>query len=81
MSNTFGLYRATVVSTADPMGARRMQVSMPGVLGPGAAWASLCAPFAGPAGAPPVGSTVWVMFEAGDPRRPVVMGTIPAGGR
>lgn len=80
MSGYTGLYRATVVGTADPMGARRIQVSIPAVLGPSSAWAALCAPFAGPSGSPPIGSMVWVMFEAGDARRPVVMGAIPAGG-
>lgn len=74
-----GVYRGRVVSSADPMGARRLQVNIPAVLGVGAGWAQTCLPFGTSAGTPPVGSGVWVMFEGGDPAYPVVMGAIAAG--
>ena len=80
MPSYAGIFRARVASTADPMGARRIQVTVPDVLGQSAIWAMLCAPFGGAGGAPPAGSGVWVMFERGDPQYPVVMGAIPPGG-
>jgi len=75
-----GIYRGRVVSNADPMGARRVQVNVPNVLGMDTTWAQSCVPFGATASGPTVGSTVWVMFEAGDPSFPVVIGAIPAGG-
>lgn len=80
MPGYYGIYRGRVVSSADPLGARRVQVNIPAVLGVEAGWAMLCAPFGGNSAGPSPGASVWVMFEAGDPERPVVMGAIPAGG-
>lgn len=73
-----GIYRGRVVSSADPMGSRRVQINVPAILGATASWALLCAPF-GSSGTPSVGAPVWVMFENGDIDFPVVMGAIPGG--
>jgi hypothetical protein len=73
------IYRGRVVETNDPSGRMRVKVSVPDVLGPASAWAMPCVPFGAPPTSPPVASTVWVMFERGDPSYPVVMGASPAG--
>lgn len=76
----FGLYRGTVKENVDPLLQGRLLVQVADVYGmlPGT-WAMPCVPMAGPKmGAsfmpPPVGSSVWVMFEQGDPQTPVWMG-------
>jgi hypothetical protein len=67
----------------------RIRVSVPQVYGDQAdredlPWAEPCLPMGGGqhnhisfglVGLPPIGSTVWVQFEQGDPNRPVWMGT------
>ncbi len=78
MERFFGLYRGTVVNNIDPMAANRLQVAVPGVLGYGNSWAMVSAALGGGPPQAPVGSTVWVMFEAGNPANPVVMGGMPA---
>jgi len=74
-----GLYRGTCLDNMDPMARGRVRVRVPEALGDrDSAWALPCRALGAPGGAPPaVGSAVWVMFEAGDPNRPVVLGTIP----
>lgn len=68
----FGIYRATVTDNADPQGRRRLQISV-AALGILETWADVC--LSGRASSqPPRYSTVWVMFEAGDPQRPVWLG-------
>ena len=74
----FGLYHAVVVNDSDPEGLRRLQVEVPDVFGHGHGWAQACVPV-GSSGQPPAGSRVWVMFEAGDPARPVWLGMAAAG--
>ena len=62
-----GTFRGVVVDDADPIGARRLLVSVPEVHGGGSAWAA-----AGSSGsAPAVGDLVWVSFENGDSDYPV----------
>ncbi len=74
MEKYFGIYRAMVTNNVDPEGLRRLEVSVPEVLGEGErVWAVACVP-AGSRGRPGVGSVVWVQFEGGDPRRPVWVG-------
>ena len=77
MAQLFGIYRAVVVSAADPARQRRLLVTVPEV--PGAAvWALPCVP-AGSRATPRAGAIVWVQFEAGDAARPVWVGTRPGG--
>ncbi|MBN8889116.1 MAG: hypothetical protein ABS99_09135 [Acetobacteraceae bacterium SCN 69-10] len=72
-SNAGGIYRATVLSTDDPARATRVQVMVPAISGQTSGWAEACEPLP----RLEVGDTVWVMFEAGDPSRPVCMGRSP----
>lgn len=77
-----GIYRATVAGSGDPMGQGRIQVVVPAV-GGATLWALPCRP-AGPQaigrraqdGLPATGATAWVMFEEGDPGRPVWLGVL-----
>ena len=69
----FGVYRGTAMNTADPTMRGRIQVNVPSVVGGGPSWAEACRDFQSNA-TPPVGTTVWVMFEGGDASRPVWIG-------
>jgi hypothetical protein len=69
----YGVYRGTAMNTADPMMRGRIQVSVPSVAGAGANWAEACRDFKSNA-TPPVGTAVWVMYEAGDVSHPVWIG-------
>jgi hypothetical protein len=74
MSTYPGIYRAVVVDDNDAEELRRLKVRVPAVYGDvDSLWASACVPV-GSRRQPRVGSTVWVMFEGGDGRRPVWMG-------
>ncbi|WP_426959882.1 phage baseplate assembly protein V [Muricoccus radiodurans] len=78
MGSFNGLYRASVVNNADPLSQGRVQVSVPSVSGGGGQWALPCRP--PQAGrqppTPQIGAAAWVMFEGGDPSRPVWMGVM-----
>ena len=82
MSQLFGKYRATVADNADPEGRGRVRISNPGLLGKRVRpWAEACLPIPSGAGAellplPPIGSSVWVEFEAGDPAAPIWSGYV-----
>jgi uncharacterized protein involved in type VI secretion and phage assembly len=77
----FGLYPALVTAVVDPERLGRVEVSLPW-LGPEGeevrAWATLLTPYAedgqGFMALPSVDTQVVVGFEAGDPRRPYVVG-------
>jgi uncharacterized protein involved in type VI secretion and phage assembly len=83
----YGKYRATVISNADPYGRGRLTLSIPDVLGElPSTWAEACVPLAGPTGpamgvhmVPPIGTAIWVEFEAGDPDHPVWVGCLWSG--
>jgi hypothetical protein len=79
MANKFyGLYRGTCLDNLDPQAMGRVMVQVPAVLGNETLWAMPCRPLGAPAGAPPpVGGHVWIMFEDGDIRLPVAIGTYP----
>ncbi len=72
-----GLHRAIVLDDADPQRERRLRISVPALDDVPAAWAAACMP-AGQENVPAIGDIVWVMFEAGDPGRPVWLGVLPA---
>jgi hypothetical protein len=75
MAQFFGIYRAVVVSAADPASRRRLLVTVPEVLEK-TVWALPCVP-AGSRATPRAGALVWVQFEGGNAARPVWVGTRP----
>ena len=68
----FGIYRGTVMNTADPQMKGRLQINVTSQAG-GASWAEPCRDY-GSTTTPPIGTQVWVMLEGGDPTRQVWMG-------
>ena len=70
------LRRGTVVNATDPEQRHRIQVQVPSVTGATATWAMPCLP-AGATALPGVGDGVWILYEDGDPDRPVWIGTLP----
>lgn len=78
MEKYFGVYRAVVADSADPLQRRRLRVRVADVFGTAtSAWAAACVP-PGSRAMPKVGAGVWVMFEGGDPVRPVWIGVAVA---
>lgn len=77
-----GLYRGTVVINVDPEMRGRLMLTIPDVLAfVPSTWVEPCTPLSGPVGpgmgvymVPPPGAGVWVMFEHGDPDKPVWLG-------
>lgn len=69
----YGIYRGTVMNTADPLMKGRIMVTVPSVAGAPGGWAEACRDY-GSNTAPPIGTAIWVMFEGGDSSRPVWMG-------
>jgi hypothetical protein len=75
----FGKYRGTVVDNVDPSGLGRVKVKVPAVSElKTSVWAMPCVPIAGVQSGffvlPPVGSQVWVEFEAGQVADPIWTG-------
>jgi uncharacterized protein involved in type VI secretion and phage assembly len=74
----YGKYRGQVVNNIDPMQVGRIQVVVPEVSEETLPWAMPCLPWAGNQtglfAVPPVGSSVWVEFERGDPDHPIWVG-------
>ncbi len=72
-----GKHRGTVVNNVDPQGIGRIQVNVPDVPGAGS-FAMPSLPYAGKGVGflflPPVGASVWVEFEAGNPDLPIWTG-------
>ena len=76
----YGKYMGVVVNNInpDPQAVAYIQVTVPDVLGLApSSWAKPCVPVAGllQSGVflvPPIGSSVWVEFEQGDPGRPIL---------
>jgi uncharacterized protein involved in type VI secretion and phage assembly len=76
----FGLYRGIVRDVDDPEGKGRLRAEVHELLGAGKLtnWASYCSPFGGGGAGffmlPRPGDGVWVMFERGEPTKPVWIG-------
>jgi uncharacterized protein involved in type VI secretion and phage assembly len=76
----FGLYRGVVRDVDDPEEKGRIRAEVHELLGAGKLtnWASYCAPFGGGGAGffmlPRPGDGVWVMFERGEPTKPVWIG-------
>jgi hypothetical protein len=81
----FGKYRGIVLNNIDPLYRGRIIVEVPDVLGTEVSgWALPCVPYAGRnvgfLALPPVGASVWVEFEQGDPDFPIWSGCFWAEG-
>ncbi len=75
----YGKYRGVVSDVNDSQSMGRLRAKVPEVLGEvDSPWALPCAPYSGDGigvyTVPPVGSGVWIEFEAGDPARPIWSG-------
>lgn len=84
----FGVYRGTVIDTADPLSKSRVRLAIPMIFGNApTGWAEAVLPpvietvmdsTSTPQSnvvLPSAGSKVWVMFEAGNPDFPVWIGS------
>lgn len=78
----YGKYEGVITNVDDPLEIGRVRVKVPAVLGEEveSGWALPCAPYGGGKDRglfflPEVGDTVWVEFAAGDPSRPIWVGT------
>jgi Type VI secretion system/phage-baseplate injector OB domain len=75
----FGKYRGKVVNNRDPLHLGRLQVEVPAILGDRRdSWALPATPYAGKDVGffmiPPIGTNIWVEFEAGDADYPIWAG-------
>ncbi len=74
----YGVYRAVIIDTNDPMGKGRIKVCPPSTLGEEmAVWAP--AVISEPLNSAKVGDTVLVAFERGNTHYPIVLGLIAFG--
>ncbi len=76
----FGKYRGLVTDNSDELKRGRLQVQVPQVLGLQPVWALPCVTYAGKDvgffAMPPIGTVVWVEFEAGEPSFPIWTGCV-----
>jgi Type VI secretion system/phage-baseplate injector OB domain len=75
----YGKYRGIVLNNVDPMQMGRIQAIVPDVSSVlPSSWAMPCVPVGGVQhgqfGVPPIGSSVWMEFEQGDPDYPIWTG-------
>lgn len=74
----YGKYRGKVEENIDPEGLGRIIPSVPAVSGSKLNWAMPCTPYAGRDvgfyAIPPIGASVWIEFEGGDPNFPIWAG-------
>lgn len=76
----YGKYRGRVSDNSDPLNRGRIRVKVPEVLGDvESGWCVPCVPYAGTDKGwfviPETDDVVWVEFEAGDPSRPIWVGS------
>ena len=75
MDRYVGIYQGIVKDNRDPEKRLRIQVEVfevAGVIG----WAVPCLP-PGVRTLPDIGETVWLLFQGGDPKKPVWVGVLP----
>lgn len=74
----FGKYRGKVLDNVDPLMLGRIRPDVPNLSGMLMNWAMPCVPYAGPGVGflclPPIGASVWIEFEGGDPNSPIWVG-------
>lgn len=74
----FGKYRARVLNNLDPLFLARLQIEVPSLPSLLLGWALPCLPYAGSNPhlytLPPIGTNVWIEFEASDPNHPIWSG-------
>ncbi len=74
----YGKYRGIVIANDDPMFLGRVIPEVPSVPGMVLNWALPSFPYGGPRvgffAVPPIGATIWVEFEGGDPSYPIWSG-------
>jgi uncharacterized protein involved in type VI secretion and phage assembly len=71
-----GVYRAVVTAAGDPRQSGRVKVKIPAVLGQEEVWAQLLVQGRRAFFVPEPDDEVLVAFEAGEPRSPVILGTL-----
>jgi hypothetical protein len=81
----YGKFRGVVVNNNDPNQLARLTARVPDIFGDETSgWALPATPFAGNGVGlylmPPVGASVWIEFEHGDPEYPIWSGCFWAGG-
>ncbi len=86
LEQLYGKYRGIVTDDADPENRGRIRAKVPALLGDiDTGWAMPCAPYAGDDvgffAVPPVGTGVWIEFEAGDVSKPIWSGCWWASGQ
>jgi uncharacterized protein involved in type VI secretion and phage assembly len=79
MNKIYGKYRAVVTNVNDPECMGRVMVNCPALFGETESnWCFICVPFASTSSGiwfpPNVGDLVWLEFEGGDTRYPIVTG-------
>jgi hypothetical protein len=76
--STYGKYRGVVSNNNDPLRLGRVQPLVAAVSPEPLGWALPCTPYAGPGvglyAVPPIGASIWVEFEGGDPESPIWSG-------
>lgn len=71
----FGIYRGLVADTEDPIGAKRLKLVVPQILGEAITSWAWSIQGNSTSYSPQVGEGVWVMFEGGDPNFPLWIGS------
>lgn len=74
----WGKYRGIVTDVLDPLMLGRLQAEVPAVKTTELAWAMPCTPYSGEFvgfyAIPPMGASVWIEYEGGDPSHPIWTG-------
>ena len=75
MTKLFGIYQALTVESVNPWTSETVKITLPWLDSSATATARICKPL-GPASGPPLNTntSVFVMFESGNPNLPVVIG-------